>query len=297
MGKVRVMLGFDMETDVGSWSTEEKGVKEGTSIILDILKEYGVEATFFWVGVTAQNNPDIVKATAEHGELGFHSMFHETVGEPLFHIPGVYPVLPEELPNRLNKNRAMVSDASGGIQPTSFRAPRLFGGTHLVNTLEEMGCLADASYPMYFYRNRLNPYHPSKDDWTEEGDLKIVEIPNFADLSMKSTDIYGRDRDQWPLWRIKNANALFSHIKNYLLYVKEKGISNPVLSFYFHPWEFVAMPQGDIQTGEGIVRPDPFITFNTGEYAVEQFKVLMNLLQEEGAEFVTCRTIAEEYSE
>ena len=296
MKNFKVMLGFDMETDVGSWSSEEKGVREGTPIITDILKTYDAEATFFWVGVTAQRNPEIVKETAGYGELGFHSMFHETVGEPLFPIPGVYPVLPEELENRLVKTRDMVRDAAGGIRPTSFRAPRLFGGTHMINVLEKMDCIADASYPMYFYRDRLNPYHPSKEDWTKEGDLKIVEIPNFADLGMESGDEYGRDRDQWPLWRTENAVALFEHVRSYLSYADGKGIENPVLSFYFHPWEFVEMPQGDIRSGEGIVRPDPFITFNTGRYAVEQFKVLMDLLLEEGAEFTTCEKIAKEYS-
>lgn len=294
MNKFKVMLGFDMETDIGSWSSSEIGVNEGTPIILDILKSYNVPATFFWVGVTADRNPVAVKETIKYGELGFHSMFHETVGDPLFPIPGVYPVLPEELENRLVKAREMVCNAAGGITPTSFRAPRLFGGTHMINVLEKMGCVSDASYPMYFYRDRLNPYHPSKEDWTKEGDLSIVEIPNFADLAMVSNDKYGRDRDQWPLWRTENAYALHEHVKSYLEYVHAKGIEEPVLSFYFHPWEFVAMPQGDIYTGEGVVRPDPFITFNTGRYAVEQFKIMMDLISEEGAEFTTCEQLAKE---
>ncbi|MDD3367149.1 MAG: polysaccharide deacetylase family protein [Sphaerochaetaceae bacterium] len=291
-----VILGMDMETDIGSWSSEQKGIREGTPYLLDLFERKDIPATFFWVGATAQENPDMVRATAQSNhEVGFHSLYHETVGDPLFPIPGVYPVLPEELENRLRKNKQIVWDAAGK-EPTSFRAPRLFGGTHLVNTLEKMGVVSDASYPMYFYKERLQPYHPSADDWTQEGDLKIIEIPNFADLSIESNDPYGRDRDQWPLFRTEGAEALMVHVRNYLAYVAERKIENPVLCFYFHPWEFVEMPQGEIYSGEGYVRPDPFIVLNCGDYARRQFEKLLDELEKLGGQFSTCLECARRFA-
>ena len=46
--KIIVLFGFDMESDVGSWTTEYNGLKYGTPRILKILKKYGVKATFFF---------------------------------------------------------------------------------------------------------------------------------------------------------------------------------------------------------------------------------------------------------
>lgn len=293
--KFTVIFGIDMETDIGSWSSSQRGIKEGTPYLLDLFARKSIPATFFWVGSVAQENPQIVRSTATNGhEIGFHSLYHETVGDSLFPIPGVYPVLPEELENRLQKNRQIIRDMCG-IKPTSFRAPRLFGSTHMVNILDSMQVISDASYPLYFYKERLEPYHPSQEDWTKEGDLRIVEIPVFADLSLESHDPYGRDRDQWPLFRTKGTKVLMEHIHNYLAFVQSKGVHHPVLCFYFHPWEFVDMPQGEIASGEGFVRPDPFIVLNCGDYARTQFELLIDELATMGAQFVTCKECARRY--
>ena len=101
----------------------------------------------------------------------------------MFEIPGTYPLLPEEVENRLRLATEIVANVSGD-RPVSFRSPRLFGSTAVVNALEALGYATDASYPMYFYRERLVPYHPSADDWTKTGSLRVLELPNFADLSM-----------------------------------------------------------------------------------------------------------------
>ena len=162
----------------------------------------------------------------------------------------------------------------------------------MVQALESLGYAADATYPMYYYRDRLDPYHPSREDWTREGDLHIVELPNFADLSMDSKDPYGRDMDQWPLFRTESAAALMQHIDGFIGYVRGKG-RRPFLCFYFHPWEFHPMPQGEIHYGEGSVRPDPFIVKNCGPYAAEQLDALLTTLQEQGAEFQQARQAGE----
>jgi hypothetical protein len=52
------------------------------------------------------------------------------------------------------------------------------------------------------------------------------------------------------------------------------------------------MPQGDIRSSEGVVRPDPFITKNCGEYAVEELSLLVRALKEKGAEFLEARAAA-----
>lgn len=288
--EITVVFGFDMETDAGSWSPYYRGIQEGTPKLIDLLDAQDATATFFFTGDAARNFPDVVRAVDDAGhEVGCHSLYHETVGDPIFEIPGVKPLLPEEVPLRLRVATDWVAE-SLGRQPISFRAPRLWGSTAVLNALEDLGYVADASYPLYYYGERLTPYHPSREDWTQPGDMRILEIPNFADMGMDSTDEYGRDRDQWPLFRTQSAAKLMEHIDSFIAYVCARG-EPVVLCFYFHPWEFVEMPT-QMHYGEGTVVPDYFLVENCGPYALEQLGALMELLRGRGAAFTTARDLA-----
>lgn len=290
--ELEVVLGFDMETDIGSWTPFYEGLVHGTPVMLEVLRGHEATSTCYFTGDAARRHPEVVRSVLEAGhEVGAHSLFHETVGEPIFDIPGVTPLLPEEVEHRLELNTRWVEEASG-VRPVSFRAPRLFGSTAVVNALEALGYETDATYPMYFFRERLRPYHPSRDDWTREGDSTIVELPNFANLSKVSADPHGRDLDQWPLFRTESAAALLEHIDGFCGYCRERGV-RPFLCFYFHPWEFHPMPAGDIHFGEGSVRPDPFIIKNCGPYAAEQLDMLLGKLVERGAVFRRAKDLGE----
>jgi peptidoglycan/xylan/chitin deacetylase (PgdA/CDA1 family) len=290
MSDITVVFGFDSETDVGSWTPFYEGLQHGTPRILDLLAQKGVTSTFFFTGDAAMQHPEIVKQVAAAGhEVGAHSLYHETVGDPIFEIPGVKPLLPEEVPLRVRRATEAVAKALGET-PVSWRCPRLWGSTAVVNALEELGYVADASYPLYFYREQLVPYHPSRQDWTKKGDSKVLQIPNFADMTLESKDPYGRDRDQWPLWRTESAASLMTHVDNFVGYVRERGLP-AVLCFYMHPWEFWPMA-AEYHFGEGTVVPDPFIVKNCGDYALEQLGVLIDLLKQRGAEFTTAKGLA-----
>ena len=294
MSGLQVVLGFDMETDIGSWTPYYEGLQHGTPVILDILDRNAVPATFFFTGDSLRKHPEVAEPVKARGhEIGAHTLFHETIGESLYEIPGMLPILPEEVPNRLRLCTELVEKVTG-VRPVSFRCPRLFGSSAVVNALDALGYVADATYPMFFFRERLTPYHPSREDWTQPGDLRIVELPNFADLSMISRDPYGRDMDQWPLYRIEGAEAMLRHVDGFIGYAQSRG-ATPFLCFYFHPWEFHPMPQGEIRYGEGSVTPDPFITRNCGAYAAEQLDLLVRRLRERGAEFLQAREAAKRW--
>lgn len=290
MSAIKVMLGIDTETDIGSWTPWYEGLVNATPIILDLFRKHDITGTFYFTGDAARKNPDTVHAvkTAGH-EIGCHTLFHETIGDALFDIPGMMPILPEEVPNRLKLATEWVEDIAG-LRPVSFRCPRLFGSTAVVNALEQLGYLTDASYPMYFYQERLTPYHPDHTDWTREGTMRLTELPNFADMAMASQDEFGRDRDQWPLFRTAGANELMRHIHGYIGFCEKRRVE-PFLCFYFHPWEFWPMQQGLIHYGEGSVLPDPFLIENCGPYAVEQFDLLLSLLKKAGAEFYQAKNV------
>ena len=292
MASLEVLLGFDMETDVGSWTPFHEGLRHATPGILEVFAKHSAKGTFYFVGHSAREVPESVLSVRDAGhEVGTHSLYHETIGDPLFPIPGIHPLLPSEVFPRLEQNTRWIEEICG-VRPVSFRCPRLFGSTAVCLALEELNYLSDASYPMYYYRDRLEPYHPSPEDWTKPGTMRLVQIPNFANLAMESSDEFGRDRDQWPKFRTESAVALLRHIDEYLGFLKVRGVRRRVLSFYFHPWEFHPMPEGLIHFGEGSVLPNPFIVKNCGQYALEQFDLLLAGLRERGATFCTASEIA-----
>ena len=289
-----VVLGIDMETDIGSFTDQYEGIRHGTPRLLEIMARQGAVATYFWTGHAAEHHPSTVKAVRDAGhETGCHGLVHETLGDPIFPLPNNWPVFPFEVEGRIREATRIVGQIAG-TKPTSFRCPRLWGSTQVVNVLEMLGYKADASLPLYFYRDRFSPYHPDTADWTRPGQLKLVEIPNFCDLTMDSHDPYQRDRDQWPLFRTESAEGVLQKADRFIAYVSGRK-QRPVLCFYFHPWEFHPMPQGAIDYGEASVTPLPFITKNCGEVACREFEILLQQLRQRGGEFKTAGEVADDW--
>lgn len=294
MDPIYVLFGVDMETDVGSFTPFYEGVKHGTPLLLDLFLKKDVRGTFFFTGDCAQQNPEIAKAVADSGnEVGCHSLYHETLGNELFPIPGIKPLLPFEIKPRLEIAKEWVEDAAG-CEVTSFRCPRLWGSTAVVNSLEELGFTCDVTYPMYFYREQFAPYHPSRSDWTKKGGSTLVEVPNFADMTMESKDPpLERDRDQWPLFRTKGGDYLLERSKAFLDFCDEKGVPK-VLAYYIHPWEFWPM-EASYNFGEATVIPEEFITINCGQSALKELAIVIDGLTAIGARFVTAHDLAERF--
>ena len=299
MREIQVVFGIDMETDIGSWTPFYEGVTNGTPLLLNLFAKKSIPVTAFWVADTARRFPEIVREMESAGhETGTHSLYHETVGDSLFEIPGTYPLLPEEVQPRIKLATDILEDIVGH-KVVSWRCPRLFGGTHVTNALEALGYECDATYPMYFYNEQLFPYHPSQENWTEQGSLNLIEIIQFADMGMESKDDYGRDKDPWPLYRTQSTEALIPHIESFMSYLEKNDQSQKpiVLCFYFHPWEFWEMPEGVIHFGEGGVLPDPFLTKGCGKYCLNQVELLIDWLKSKEAAFLTAGQCARKWHE
>ena len=290
-GRIHVLVGVDVETDVGSFTPFYEGTKHGTPRLLDLFNRKGITGTFFFVGQTAVDNPDIACLVRDAGhEIGCHSLYHETVGDQLMPIPGIPPLLQHEVEPRLALATQLIEHACG-VRPVSFRCPRLFGSSAVIRALESLGYVADASYPMYFYRQQFWPYFASRDDWTQPGDSGVLEIPNFADMTMESQDPgLERDRDQWPLFRTRGADVMLDKCRSFVDFCRATGRDDAYLCFYIHPWEFHQLP-ASFHFGEATVIPDPFITENCGEAALDQLGELVDGLLEMGALFVTAREL------
>lgn len=87
-----------------------------TPIILDILKEYNVHATFFLIGENAERNPDLVRRILREGhEIGNHTYLHKNLRE---HTPGcIYEEISmaEEAILRIADQRTKLLRPPGGL--------------------------------------------------------------------------------------------------------------------------------------------------------------------------------------
>ncbi|MEU1181159.1 polysaccharide deacetylase family protein [Streptomyces sp. NPDC005820] len=88
---------------------------EWTPQVLDVLREYGVKATFCMVGTQAQAHPDLVKEVVAAGHrLCDHSVSHDTTMDKKSEAYQSQQILDAE---------RMITKASGGVRPMYYRAP------------------------------------------------------------------------------------------------------------------------------------------------------------------------------
>lgn len=287
--RATIIISFDMETDIGSWTGGTRGLSEGTPAILDVLAQRGVPATFLWVGREAERHPGLVRRSLDAGhEIGCHTMFHETVGRPVYDVPVGGFMLDAEMAGRLE----MATDAVervAGIRPVSFRAPRLFGSTAMIGELERLGYLIDSSLPAYAHGRDFRPYHPHRDDWLKDGDRRLIELPPFYDAD--AGEDAGRERDQWPMMRLKGPDWFAGLTARAARRMGAGG----ALAVYLHPWEYVTMPE-TVRCDECSITFDPFVYQGTGQAAIDGLDRWIGLMQDQGFSFTTMRRFAERHS-
>ncbi|MEU3505168.1 polysaccharide deacetylase family protein, partial [Streptomyces hundungensis] len=86
-----------------------------TPQVLDLLRQYGVKATFCMVGTQAQAHPDLVKKVVAAGHrLCDHTVSHNTAMDKASETYQSQQILDAE---------RMITKASGGVRPMYYRAP------------------------------------------------------------------------------------------------------------------------------------------------------------------------------
>jgi len=281
-----VIISFDMETDLGNWGQTYAGIEQGTPRILGVLARHAVPATFVFTADAAQACPDALqRVVAEGHEIGCHGLHHEFLGEANSDTPGLFTLLPEEIDHRLELATDIVAGAAG-VRPVSFRCPRLQSSNQVIATLLRLGYVADSSYPTYFYANRLAPYHPSRDDWREAGDLPLLELPTFADFTAPLNDPgaeFLRERDGWPLLRLEGGARFKQRVDRMGDYLRARGLPHFVC-LYLHPWEFVPTPH-ELVFGEGRLEIAEWLWKNSGQPHLAALDELLARLRADGAAF------------
>lgn len=173
-----VMLSFDVDAET-MWLSRDPlnarrpallshgtyGAKVGVPRILDLLREFGLPATFFVPGWTADHHPDKVAAILRDGhEIGHHGYLH------------TWPELdkPEAEEEEIVKGLEALQRVAG-LKPKGYRCPAGETTDRLLPILDKYGFLYDSSFmdDVFPYRHRLPdgrpgavelPWHWSLDD-------------------------------------------------------------------------------------------------------------------------------------
>ncbi len=100
-----------------------------TEEILDILKKYGVKATFFMIGANAEKHPRLAKRVFSEGhEIGNHTYSHP-------HLKGLSEC---DIKKEIKTSSAVIEKITGSC-PTLFRPPEGFCGKEVTAAAENMG--------------------------------------------------------------------------------------------------------------------------------------------------------------
>lgn len=211
-----VLLSFDTEEfDVPrengvTWDTLTEGMdvsRYGTNVILDILRDNDVRATFFCTGNFAMQAPEVIRRIVNEGhEVACHGVDHW-----------------EPKPSDVRQSKEIVERISGQ-RVIGYRQPRMFAVDD--NEIEKQG---------YLYNSSLNPAfipgHYMHLDAPRTCFCKgeVLQIPASVTPWLR-IPLFWLALHTFPKW-------IYYYFANKVL--KKDGY----FATYFHPWEFYPLKQ------------------------------------------------------
>ncbi len=203
--------------DMDAWDSMSSTVGENTSVILDILNECGIKATFFCLGWVAGRNPGLIRRIKDCGhEVACHGYAHRAI----------YRQDPEEFRRDVYRAKSVIEDILG--EPVmGYRAPTYSitrQTSWALGILEEAGFRYDSSiFPIYHdnYGIPDAPRFPYRIPGTS-----LVEFP-ISTLRMAGLNLPISGGGYFRL-------LPYSVIRQGLKVLQ--GLGRPFI-FYLHPWE------------------------------------------------------------
>lgn len=210
---------FETVSDRATWERYPSRVMANTQLVLRLLAEYGVRATFFVLGWVADRNPGLVEAIAKSGhELATHGYWHELV----------YRQSPEEFAVDLCQSLEAIVRPADGIKVAGYRAPS-FSITRqslwALAVLRDHGIRYDSSIFPVAAHDRYGIRNAHR--FAHKLDCGLWEFPistiRFGKLNWAVAG--GGYFRLFPLWVTR---AAIRHLNAH---------SHPAV-VYLHPWEF-----------------------------------------------------------
>jgi peptidoglycan/xylan/chitin deacetylase (PgdA/CDA1 family) len=179
--------------NAGAMSHQAYGPRVGVPRILALLAEYGLPATFFVPGLTADRYPETVEAivTAGH-EVGHHSYAH------------VSPFDQDDGEERADFERALAALERRGVRPEGFRCPSWEPSWRTTALVAEHGLAYDSSlmdddrpYLLETERGQLVelPVHWSLDDWEQYAYLPRPPVRSPIEAPSKVLELWRSELD------------------------------------------------------------------------------------------------------
>ena len=201
---------FDMPEEYGKVLSFEEQIKisaEGTKIILDLLREHKICATFFSTVAFASHATELISRIVVEGhELASHGYFHS------------------QFENKHLLESRVALEKISGKSVTGFRMARMMP--------VEDNAIADAGY---LYNSSLNPvYLPGRyNNFLKPRSVfrtgKLLQIPASATPVIR-----------FPLFWLSFHNLPQSLYRMACRYTIN---TDHYLNIYFHPWEFIDLTQ------------------------------------------------------
>lgn len=260
IGKPSIHLSFDVEENPPFGVNDQHPddcffSREGCLILIRLLQECGVKATFFVTGYFAEKNPGLVKQLHDRGhEIANHSYHHRDFQNDTI----------DDLASEIQQSTKILSTLTGeSIQ--GFRAPFCRYRKDLLPLLKAYNYQYDSSlHPAFLpgkYCNLFSPLSPSQPEnglW--EIPLSVIPVIRFP-ISWW----WMRNLGSWVTCTGTSLNLLFKR--------------NAVL--YFHPWEFADLPQ--------MKNTPAHITHHTGKNFCRQLKNFIRFYQNKHVDFIPIR--------
>ena len=212
------ICGIDDTSARSKWKRYNVRLEENTEKILNLFKQHDVHATFFTVGVIAENSPALIKKIADAGhELASHGFAHRRI----------FDMNPEEFEKDLVHSKIAIEKAAGR-KIFGYRAPEWSlkkNNIWALEILKKHGFAYDASaVPLSHLGGKhfgLYPYEIK----TKHGNITEFPLSTF--------------RCFWE--RLPFSGGLSMRINPYFHILgttrKTNRLGYPVI-FYLHPWEF-----------------------------------------------------------
>ncbi len=198
-----------------------KDIDRQTDIILHLLDDNHVTATFFILGILAKYRPDLVKKIAAAGhEIALHGMNHEFM----------YKLAPEAAKADLSDSKNLISDITGK-DILGYRAPFfsiIEKNLYLLETLSELGFEYDSSiFPVKMSRYGINEFSDKDTLYKLVNDRNIVELP---------LTVFNYAGKMWPVSGGGYIRLLPQVIIERIY--RTLRVKGENCMFYMHPYEF-----------------------------------------------------------
>jgi polysaccharide deacetylase family protein (PEP-CTERM system associated) len=203
-----------LELPIDAWSAHESRLERGLSVLLRLLDDAGVRATFFVLGCIARTHPDLVKSIHDSGhEIGSHGYQHERVD-----------ALGHEAFREQERQTKGLLEAITGAPVVGFRAP-FFSVTAqslwALEILAELGYRYDCSVsPVVTWRYGIKG--------APEGIFDITDI-GLTEFTLSTWSFLGK--------RMAAGGAYFRIFPSQWSRQPFLNGAGPGM-FYIHPWEY-----------------------------------------------------------